>query len=298
MKIHMVLGFFSALVRPGIQEVSSVSDTLTVGSGTVIGSDAGTAETATPVESTGTETAASENNETHGGGSQESTDDAQQGSAGGRKRWSLQDEVKELRAQRRELREQVKSSESLREELRQLRETVNRPRQEPAAKTPPNFWQDPEGTLEAKLEEKLSRLQEQMFERFSTTREQEYAQQALRQEQATGVEFIRSQKGYSQEDDEDLIEIIEENGLKSLSPMQAARTAWALLQQSRGVGDRSLAKARAAGVQGQAPGAGLGKKVWSKADFDAALDSINPRDPKHDALIKELEAAHKEGRVK
>ena len=210
-----------------------MDNTLTVGSGTTIGSDTGTAETATPVESAGTENAASENNEVHSGGSQESTDDAQQGQAAGRKRWSLQDEVKELRAQRRELREQVKSSESLREELRQLRESMARPKQEQTAKTRANFWEDPEGTLEAKLTEKLERMQEKMFERFSTTRDQEYAQQALRQEQATGVEFIRSQPGYNSEDDEDLIEIIEENGLRNLAPMQAARTTRALLQQSR-----------------------------------------------------------------
>jgi hypothetical protein len=211
----------------------------------------------------------------------------------------MQDTVKELRAERRELRERLQNFQSQLEELKQTRESENRQRQEPPAKTRANFWEDPEGTLEAKLEEKLTRMQDAMFERFSTTREQEHAQQVLRQEQASGVEFIRSQKGYSAEDDEELIEIIADNGLRNLAPMQAAKTAWALLQQSRGVGNRSLAKQQAAGVQGQAPGQGFGKKVWSKAEFDKAIDSIsNPSDPKFNQLIQELESAHKEGRVK
>lgn len=273
-------------------------DQLTASAPTTI--DAGTAETTAPEQSTGPENAASENTETNGSGSQESTDDAQQGQSQGRKRWSMQDTVKELRAERRELRDRLQSFQTQLEELKQVRESANRPGQNPAAKTPANFWQDPEGTLEAKLDERLARMQDAMFERFSTTREQEHAQQALRQEQATGVEFIRAQKGYSPEDDEDLIEIIEENGLRSLAPMQAAKTAWALLQQSRGVIDRSLAKARAAGVQGQAPGTGLGKKTWSQAEYDAALNMIEKdiHNPKHNELIKELEAAHKENRVK
>lgn len=272
-------------------------DQLTSSAPTTI--DAGTAETITPEQSTGTENAASENNTTNGGGSQESTDGAQQDQSG-RRKWSMQDTVKELRAERRELRERLQNFQGQLEELKHQREQAARQGQNAAVKTPQSFWQDPEGTLEAKLDERLTRMQDAMFERFSTTRDQEYAKEALRQEQATGVEFIRSQKGYSPEDDEDLIEIIEENGLKNLAPMQAARTAWALLQQSRGVGDRTLAKQRAAGVQGQAPGAGLGKKTWTKAEFDAALNMIEKdlNNPKHNELIKELETAHKEGRVK
>src|ERR1017187_9875075 len=118
---------------------------------------------------------------------------------------------------------------------------------------------------------------------------------ALRQEQASAAEFIRSQQGYDPTDDEDLIEIIETiPNRQHLSPQWVAEYAWMKLQGKRGVGDRSLQKQRASGVQGQPPGVGFGRKVWSKADFDAALDMIEkaPQDPKHNELIKELESAH------
>lgn len=271
--------------------------------GTVITSpetSGGTAVTETPEQSTGPGDAVPEQKSTDGGGEQSSTEGGQE-QGGGRRKWSIHDEVKELRAQRRELRERLGSFEQVREELAQLREKLERQNQTGTAKTPANFWQDPEGTLDAKLTEKLERLQEQMFQRFDTTREQEYAQQALRQEQASAAEFIRSQKGYSPEDDEDLIEIIEAiPNRQHLSPSWVAEFAWMKLQQSRGVGDKSALKARASGIQGQPPGAGFGRKTWSRAEFDAACDMLekNPHDPKNAELLKELESAHKEGRVR
>lgn len=261
----------------------------------------GTAVTETPAQSSGTESAASETKETTGGEGQPSAEGSQSEGQVGRKRWSIQDEVKELRAQRRELREQLASSAEVREELRQLREEMNRRASPTPAKDPSKFWQDPEGTLDSKLDERLERLQNNMFERFEMTREQEHAQQALRQEQTSATEFIRSQKGYDPSDDEDLVEIISEIPNKQhLSPQWVAEYAWLKLQQSRGVGDRTLQKQRASGVQGQPPGAGFGRKVWSKQDFDAACDMLekSPTDPKNAELLKELESAHKEGRVR
>ena len=41
--------------------------------------------------------------------------------------------------------------------------------------------------------------------------------------------------------------------------------------QEKGVGSRSLAKARASTVIGQPPGVGLGGKIWNKSEFDAAV---------------------------
>lgn len=262
--------------------------------------DSGTAETATAEQSTATENAASETKQTEGGTEQSSAEGSQsQGQE--RRKWSIQDEVKELRAQRRELRERLSSFDEMRNELSQLRDSVNRRDKPEVAKTPANFWQDPEGTLDAKLTEKLERLQEQMFQRFDTTREQQEQIHHLRQEQASATEFIRTQKGYSAQDDEDLIEIIE--GIpnrQNLSPTMVAEYAWMKLQQSRGVGDRSSLKRQAAGVQGQPPGRGFGEKQWTKAEFENAVDLVakNPTDPKHSDLIKELESAHRDGRVR
>lgn len=260
----------------------------------------GTAVTETPAQPTGTENAASENTQVEGGGSKETAEGGQQQAETGRKRWSIQDEVKELRAQRRELREQLASSEQVREELRQLREDMNRQRETGTAKTPASFWHDPEARFQD-LKDEIAKQREGLVEAFHQTREQEHAQQALRQEQASAAEFIRTQKGYNAEDDDDLIEIIE--GIPNrqhLSPQWVAEFAWMKLQNQRGVGDRGLSKRQAAGVQGQPPGAGFGRKNWSKAEFDAACDMLdkNPHDPKNSELLKELESAHKEGRVR
>lgn len=265
--------------------------------------DSGTAVTETPAQPTGSGDAVPQNTEVEGGGEQSQAEGGQTETGQGRKRWSIQDEVKELRAQRRELRERLGGFDEVRNELASLRDQLNRQSQSKDAKTPASFWQDPEGTLDAKLTEKLERLQEQMFQRFDTTREQEYAHQALRQEQASATEFIRTQKGYDPQDDEDLIEIIEaipKRTRESSSPQMIAEYAWMKLQASRGVGDRTIAKQRASGVQGQPPGQGFGRKVWSKAEFDAAIDQIekSPQNPKFTELIAELESAHKEGRVK
>ena len=284
-----------------------MDDTLTVGTGASISSDAGTAVTEPSGQSSDAGSAAPESNQTEGGEGQPSAESGQTQGGQGRKRWSMQDEVKELRAQRRELREQLASSVQVQEELAALREELNRLRQPQSAKTPANFWQDPEARLQAlrdELKEVVAEQNSSLMQAFHQTREQEYATQAHQQESVSAAEFIRSQPNYDTSDDEDLIEIINENGLAALGPAKAAKTAWALLQQSRGVGDRSLEKRRAAGIQGQPPGVGFGRKMWNKTEFDQAVDLVdqkmraNPNDPKMNELFNELMAANKEGRVK
>lgn len=263
----------------------------------------GTAVTETPAQPTGTENADSGNTQVEGGTEQSSTEGGQQ-QEGGRRKWSIQDEVKELRAQRRELRDRLGSFDQMREELSQLRESMNRQSKPETAKTPANFFVDPEARLQSlrdEIRDEIATQNRGLMEAFHQTREQEHAQQALRQEQASAAEFIRTQKGYDSSDDDDLVEIIE--GIPNrqhLSPQWVAEFAWMKLQQSRGVGDRSSLKRQAAGVQGQPPGAGFGRKNWSKAEFDAACDMLekNPHDPKNSELLKELESAHKEGRVR
>lgn len=274
--------------------------TLTVGGGTTLGA----AETETSEQSTDTGIAAPETKETEAGGEQSTAEGSQEKVEGGRKRWSIQDEVKELRAQRRELRDQVRASEDVRQELAQLREELNRQRQPGTAKTPANFWQDPEARLQSLRDEIRDEIGEQnrgLMDAFHQTREQEYAKQVLAQEQASASEFIRTQKGYDPSDDEDLIEIIEAvPNRQNLSPSWVAEYAWLKLQAQRGVGDKSLVKQRASGVQGQPPGVGFGRKVWSKAEYEATLDQIEktPTNPKWNEIIAELESAHKEGRVR
>lgn len=289
-----------------------MSDGATVGDMTsspaqTLGAGAGTAVTGTPDQSTGTENAASESTvetgaSTEPSGGQPTAEDGQNANGEGgtnRRRPSIYDTVKELRAERREAR--VRETEFLRQiqELRQAMEQANAPKPGVSERNPADFWQDPEGRLERLMEDRLGRLEEGLAGRFEQSREAREQEQVLNQERSEAVEFIRSQKGYSSDDDEDLIDIINEQGLQTLSPKQAAKAAWAIFQQDRGVGDRSLAKARATGVVGQPPGVGFGRKVWSKAEYDQTIDALE-RNPK--GLTKELEAellsAAREGRVR
>jgi hypothetical protein len=277
--------------------------TLTVGSGAEIG--AGPAVTETPAQTSGSEPAASESGapaSSEAGPSQERPEDSQSETTQKRP-WSKVDEIRELRAWRREARQRESTYQDnlrqLQEEVRLLRESSDPRRRGGTERNPATFWQDPEGTLESKLDERLERLQNNMFDRFQTSREQEYAQQALTQERGQAVEFIRSQKDYQPEDDEDLIEIIESRGLAKLQPMDAATTAWALLQQERGVGGRSLARNRASTAIGQPPGAGFGKKIWSGAEYDRVMEDLLKAPSKlTPELEAELLAAAKEGRVR
>ena len=82
-----------------------MDDTLVVGGGTTIGADSGTAVTEPSEQTADTGNAAPETNGSEGGEGQPSTESGQGQTGQGRKRWSIQDEVKELRAQRRELRQ-------------------------------------------------------------------------------------------------------------------------------------------------------------------------------------------------
>lgn len=275
-----------------------MSDTvLTVGSGEPA---TGTAVTETPVQTTGTEQAASESGQTEssdGGSSKGSTDNSQQEQTQ-RRGWSKVDEIRELRQDRRQLRERESS---LLQEIAELRAMRNESAKGNgnAARTPANFWQDPEAVLEARIKENMESLREAITGEFRQVRESDYQTQALNQERGQAVEFIRSQKGYSQDDDDELIHIIEENGLSTLNPMQAAKAAWSIYQQERGVGDRSVQKRQAASVMGQPPGAGLGKKIWSQTEYDRTLDELMKNPMKMTTELEaELMGAAREGRVR
>ena len=119
------------------------------------------------------------------------------------------------------------------------------------------------------------------------------------QEKKEAIEFARSQKGWTKDDEAELVEIIEEEELGTLPPMRAVRYAMALLNERRGISNRSEAKARASLPSGgQAPGA-TRKRVYTEAEMDAWVRdlSINPNKltPEIEA---ELRSAYTEGRVR
>lgn len=267
--------------------------------------EAGTTVTSAPEPQTagvgsGTETGQDTTGQSDASSPQGGTEDTQPGQNQRRPQWTKQDEIRELRQQRREYRQEMQNLRAELEELREWREQQTRqPKNGKADRNPAEFWQDPEARLESLMEEKLARLEEGLTGRFFQSREEFEAAQNLRQEQQAGVEFIRSQDGYHPDDDEDLVEIIENYGLARLGPMQAAEVAWIKLQQMRGVGDRTVQKRRASGAQGQAPAAGMAGKIWSKAEFDSAVDMLEKQGVKADQkLLDELMTAHKEGRVR
>lgn len=263
------------------------------------------AVTETPEQSTGTEQAGAENQSTEGGQEQSQTDGSQQ-QTGARRKWTQLDQIKELRAERRELRERLSAFDDVRNELAQLREEMQRRNQPITAKTPANFWQDPEARLSAlrdEMKEAVAEQNQELMQAFHRTREEEYTRQEQVQKSADAAEFIRSQQGYDKSDEEDIIEIIKEipkNTRDNSEPQMIAEYAWLKLKAQRGITDKGLQKRQAAGIQGQPPGVGFGRKQWNKAEFDQAVDLVekNPLDPKMADLFNELQAAHKEGRVK
>ncbi len=284
---ELTTGTVTIADHPATTETAPVeSQTATVGSGTEMGADT------------------LPKSEENAGGPQGPAEDGQS-QTGQRRGWSKVDEIKDLRAWRREARQREVGYQSelaqVRQQLEELRQ-LQQPNRNGTARNPAEFWQDPEAALARNLDERLEGLEGRLFEKFSMSREMEAQQTAIRQEQEGAVEFIRSQSNYSPEDDEDLIDIIEsipQQTRANLSPQWVAEYAWLQLNAQRGIGNRSMAKQRASTVIGQPPGVGLGQKVWSKSEFDATVDALEKQGVKADQkLLDELVAAAKEGRVK
>lgn len=288
-----------------------MGDTVLASAPTVTVTDlgAGTAETETTppqtgVAGSGTQLGAEGEPQSDAGGPQGPTEDGQS-QTGPRRGWSKVDEIRDLRAWRREARQREAGYQSeiaaVRQQLEELRQ-LQQPGPKGTARTPADFWQDPLAAQERLLEERLGGMEERLLERFQMSREMEAQRQEIAQRQESAVEFIRSQPNYAREDDEDLIDIIESIPVQKrqlMDPEWIAEWAWLKLNQERGVGDRSAAKRRASSVIGQPPGVGLAGKVWSKAEFDATVDALEKQGHKADQkLLDELMSAAKEGRVK
>jgi hypothetical protein len=263
-----------------------------------------TAPSQTGAAGSGTQLGADLEPKSDAGEPQGSTDDGQSQS-GQRRGWSKVDEIRDLRAWRREARQREAGYQSelagVRQQLEELRQ-LQQPGRKGTERNPADFWQDPLAAQERLLEERLGGMEERLLDRFQMSREMEAQQQELAQRQVSAVEFIRSQPNYAPEDDEDLIDIIESIPVQrrqTLDPEWVAEWAWLKLNQDRGVGNRSQARARASSVIGQPPGVGLSGKVWSKAEFDATVDALDKQGHRADQkLLDELMSAAKEGRVR
>ena len=140
--------------------------TLTSGTVTVSDVTPGTAVTETPAPETGSGSAAPETQSPEAGGSKDSPEDGQQ-NQGQRRGWSKVDEIRDLRAWRREARQREAGYQSelagVRQQLDELRQ-LQQPNQGKTARNPSDFWQDPEAALQRNLEERLGGLEERLLD--------------------------------------------------------------------------------------------------------------------------------------
>lgn len=208
------------------------------------------------------------------------------------------DEVLGLRSERRELRSQVSELRAMLEELKTGSRGQQPPKETPRNGSAKTFWEDPDGSL-ASLREEIQGLREKVREDLHSTRQQDVQQSELVSQRADAVKLIHSQPNWSESDDQELIDIIEENGLGALPPMQGAKAAMAIFNQEKGIRDTSVARKRATSMVGGPPAAPGAGKIWPKAEVDRILDSWDTRKAKYDpTLAEEFRAAHAEGRIR
>ena len=264
----------------------------------------------TPVVSTGTETDASENasKETgeNAGDSRESSESSRAGGNDGRQRNSWKKTVDQLRASRREDRQRWESElGELRSEIQRLTQGVTQSGRQ-TQKQSKTFWEAPEEVMQERMREQMETLKQELLEGLRSRDSESQQTSQWKAETSEATKFIQSQKGLTDEDAEDIADIVRSTPeMQNLSPMQRARYGLFLWQEQRGITDKSSIKAKASTIHGAAPATG-GPKIWTDAEVERELASF-PKDPKNftkeqsdkfAAFERELRRAQKEGRVK
>lgn len=215
------------------------------------------------------------------------------------------DTIRQLRQERREMRSYLES------EVGQLRSQIEELKKGLASgqsgqKPSKTFWEDPEGTLEEKMSSHLSKLEERMLSKIEQRQSFDQQSSEWRQETSEATKFIQDQKGLTQEDEEDIAEIVRSTpAMQNLRPFERARYALFLWKEERGITDKSASKERASTVSGAPPSLG-GMKNWTKAEMEAEINKFppNPKDwsPEDEKRFKtldnEFKRAFREGRVK
>ena len=282
-----------------------MDETLVAGEETTVS----TSEKAIPGVPQGTETDASESSEPKG--SEDQARDSRESSEGSRvvekndrPRNSWKKTVDQLRASRREERQRWESEiGELKSQIQQLSKSQSGNSNQKQSKT---FWEAPEEVMQERMREQLEALKEELINSISQRDVQSQQTSQWQQETSEATKFIQSQKGVTDEDAEDIADIVRSTPeMQNLSPMQRARYGLFLWQEQRGITDKSSMKAKASTLQGAAPATG-GPKIWTDAEVEAELAKF-PKDPKHftkeqndkfTAFERELRRAQKEGRVK
>lgn len=236
------------------------------------------------------------------GASQDGSEDGRAGGADDRsQRRTKRGEIEALREDRRELRGRVSELMRSIDELKTMQRessgrTASRSAGTSAGPRTKQFWDDPDARFN-EIGERIEKMQENFQNLLQEARESERAQVMLDTERDQAVEWVRTQKGYTPEDEGDLIDIIHENGLDQLPPMRAVRIALSMLRDERGISDKAVTRARATSVAGKPPVGG--KKMWSAQELDSVLDDcIKHPEKLTPELEREIRDAQMEGRIR
>lgn len=282
-----------------------MSDALGVGVVDAPINDGNVAGKEMPESSQGAGIATPETGVEHAGGEKSSAEGSSVGGQEARQRGpSKLDTIRELRAKIREQRSYWESEVgTLKSQLEEIRNQIaSGQRGQKQSKT---FWEAPEEVLEERLSSHLTELEKRMQTKFEQTQEQR-DQEALRQrEMSEAAKFIRSQKGLTEDDIQDIVEILRSNpNLESLPYMDQAEFALFKWQKERGITDNSARKARASTVTG-APPTNTGPKIWTESEIEAEIKKF-PADirtwtPEQETRWKQLDdefkRAYREKRV-
>lgn len=215
------------------------------------------------------------------------------------------DTIRELRSRLREQKTYWETEVgSLKDQLQAIQQTLASSSN--GKKPGKTFWEAPEDVIDERLDGKLTAFEKRLLETISQRESQNQETAEWKREGLEAAEFIRKQKGMTPEDEDVIEELVRGNPeMANMRPMQRAKYAYFLWKEEKGIGDNSLAKARASTVVGQPPAPG-GPRQWNKAEVDAELAKF-PHDPKNwtpeqnkafDQLERELRQAQKEGRMK
>lgn len=197
--------------------------------------------------------------------------------------------IVELRRDRRSLKSELAEAKEMIQQLQvQIGQRPNKPEADESERKPrsTDFFDDPE----RHLAERDRRLQ------LETIRTIE-----LLSEKKEALKLIRSQEGFSEQDEDALVDLMEENGLDVVaqrSPLKAAKLALKLWREEKGLAperpNSPAKKAQAGSVRGSAPAGG--PKVITRTQ----LADLQRRASRGEDVRKELAeawTAAKEGRV-
>jgi len=216
------------------------------------------------------------------------------------------DTIRDLRAKLREQRSYWESEmgtvKSQMEELKNLMQSG-----QSGPKPRKTLWENPDDWFDDKLGTHMSDLERRIVSKIEKRDSESQADYQQRLEVSEAAKFIKSQKGMTEDDIQEIREILAENPKwAQLDPMDQAEFALARWQKGHGITDKSDAKARAATSGGSGHASEGGAKIWTESEMEREI-SLLPRDPKNwsdenkkrfDYLDTEFKRAVSEGRVK